>query len=183
MAAVCVLSAADPPMTTPRKAAELAFNIPSQGERLLSQYRGKVVAVEFIFTTCPHCQAAAKLMTKLQQEYGPRGLQVIDIAVNPNADLKVEDFVKDYQAGFPVAWATPAQAQAFMEFPTAYFVVPQLALVDRKGFIRYQTPPTEDDRWDTLMKEPALRQHIEELLNGHAATAVRPAPAQVKKPS
>ena len=31
-------------------------------------------------------------MSKLQQEYGSRGLQVIDIAVNPNADLLVKDF-------------------------------------------------------------------------------------------
>ena len=42
-----------------RKAPELAFTIPSQGSKLLSQYRGKVVALEFIFTTCPHCQAAS----------------------------------------------------------------------------------------------------------------------------
>ena len=44
-----------------RKAPELAFNIPGQGQKLLSQYRGKVVALEFILTTCPHCQAASRV--------------------------------------------------------------------------------------------------------------------------
>ena len=87
-----------------RKAPELAFNVPGQGQKLLSQYRGKVVALEFIFTTCPHCQAASKVMTRYQQEFGARGFQALDVAVNPNADLLVENFVKDYQVGFPVGW-------------------------------------------------------------------------------
>src|SRR5690349_10632562 len=88
-----------------RKAPELAFNVPGQGQKLLSQYRGKVVALSFIWTTCPHCQAESKLMTKLQTEYGPRGFQALDVAVNDNADLKVENFAKDFQVNFPVGWA------------------------------------------------------------------------------
>lgn len=159
---------------TPRKAPEFAFSIPGHGQKLLSQYRGKVVALEFIFTTCPHCQAAAKVMTKFQQEYGPRGLQVIDVAVNPNADLLVGDFARDFQVNFPVGWALRDQAAAFMKFSSSYFVVPQLALIDRKGNIRYQTPAMETPAWDKLMKEPSLRKHIEDLLSeGASASAHR----------
>jgi cytochrome oxidase Cu insertion factor (SCO1/SenC/PrrC family) len=99
-----------------RKAPELSFEIPGKGQQLLSQYKGKVVALEFIFTTCPHCQAASRVMTKLQTEYGPKGLQVIDVAVNPNADLLVENFAKDYQVNFPVGWTTQAAMQSFMGF-------------------------------------------------------------------
>jgi cytochrome oxidase Cu insertion factor (SCO1/SenC/PrrC family) len=171
---------------TLRKAPELSFSIPAKGSQLLSQYRGKVVALEFIFTTCSHCQAASKVMTKFQQEYGPRGLQVIDVAVNPNADLLVENFVKDYQVGFPVGWTPQEQMVTFMGFSSARFVVPQLVLIDRKGVIHYQTPAGEDENWDKLMKEDAIRQHIEGLLslggnssasptsaNGRVATAKR----------
>lgn len=161
-----------------RKAPEFAFTIPGHGQKLLSDYRGKVVALEFIYTTCPHCQAASKVMTKFQQEYGSRGLQVIDVAVNPNADLLVDNFAKDFQVGFPVGWALATQMQSFMNFSDGRFVVPQLALIDRDGMIRYQTPALEDERWDKLMKEDALRAHIEELLaqgntsasRGHATT-------------
>lgn len=147
-----------------RKAPELSFNIPGKGPQLLSQYRGKVVALSFIFTTCPHCQAESKVMTKFQQEFASRGLQVLDIAVNPNADLLVENFKKDYQVGFPVGWVPQDQMVAFMGFSSARFVVPQLVLIDRKGMIHYQTPALEDENWDKLMKEEAIRQHIEELL-------------------
>ena len=154
-----------------RKAPELAFSIPGQGQKLLSQYRGKVVALEFIYTTCPHCQAASRVMTKFQQEYGPRGLQVIDVAVNPNADLLVGNFAKDFQVNFPVGWTPADQMTTFMGFANGRFVVPQLVLIDRQGNIHYQTPATEDENWDKLMKEDAIRAHIEQLLAlGNAST-------------
>ncbi len=172
---------------TIRKAPELAFSLPGQGQKLLSQYRGKVVALEFIFTTCPHCQAASKVMEKFQQEYGSRGLQVIDVAVNDNADLLVENFAKDFQVNFPVGWTPKEQMVSFMGFSSARFVVPQLVLIDRKGNIHYQTPALEDENWDKLMKEDAIREHIEELLSEsssasrHVSGSTRIASA--KKPS
>ncbi|MBV9304315.1 MAG: TlpA family protein disulfide reductase [Acidobacteriaceae bacterium] len=150
---------------TPRKAPELAFSVPGQGQKLLSQYRGRVVALEFIFTTCPHCQAASRVMTKFQEEYSSRGFQALDVAINDNADLLVDNFVKDYQVGFPVGWTTRDQMLTFMGFSMAErFVVPQLVLIDRKGVIHYQTPATSNDDYGKLMKEDAIRQHIEELL-------------------
>jgi thiol-disulfide isomerase/thioredoxin len=147
-----------------RKAPELVFTIPSEGQKNLTQYLGKVVALEFIFTTCPHCKAASHLMTKLQQEYGPRGLQVIDVAVNPNSDLLVEAFAKEQGVNFPVAWTTSSNMTTFMGFPPDRYVVPQLVLIDRQGYIHYQTPATEDVNWDKLMKEETIRQNIEKLL-------------------
>jgi peroxiredoxin len=166
------LIAADLPSV--RKAPDLTVSIPGQGQKQLSDYRGKVVALEFIFTTCPHCQAASKLMTKLQDEYGARGLQVIDVAINPNADLLVENFAKDFHVNFPVGWTTVQQMQAFMGFPAdARYVVPQLALIDRKGYIHYQTPVNSDDEnWTKLMSETAIRQHIEELLGSNTSASL-----------
>lgn len=159
-----------------RKAPELSFSIPGQGQKLLSQYRGKVVALEFIFTTCPHCQAASHIMSKLQTEFGPRGLQVIDIAVNENADLLVENFAKDFQTTFPVGWTPRDQMLAFTGFTSGRFVVPQLVMIDRKGYIHYQTPALEDPSWEKLMNEDTIRQHIEELLGPSSAhVASRPA--------
>ena len=147
---------------------------PEKGPQQLSQYRGKVVALEFIFTTCPHCQAASKMMSKLQEELGSRGLQVIDVAVNANADLLVDNFAKDFKVNFPVGWVATDKMMAFMGFdPKDRFVVPQLVLIDRKGMIHYQTPATETAEWDKLMTPEAIRAHIEELLNlgGGASTS------------
>lgn len=178
-----LLFAAD--SNTSRKAPELAFTVPGQGQKLLSQYRGKVVALEFIFTTCPHCQAASRIMTRFQQELGSRGFQAIDVAINDNADLLVDNFVKDYQVGFPVGWTPRDQMLTFMGFSLAErFVVPQLVLVDRKGMIRYQTPALADEAYGKLMNEDAIKQHIEELLSqnnsasGHSSTGTKVAVAK-----
>lgn len=155
-----------------RKAPEFAFSVPGKGQELLSQYRGKVVALSFIFTTCPHCQAESKYLTKLQGEYGSKGLQVLAVAVNANADLLVENFAKDFQVNFPVGWANAEQMQTFMGFGSQRYVVPQLVLIDRTGNIHWQTPATTDDgRWQKIMDQDTIRQHIEELL-GSGATSV-----------
>jgi thiol-disulfide isomerase/thioredoxin len=189
MSIACLAIAMSPAMADSlenvRKAPELAFSIPGKGQQLLSQYRGKVVALEFIFTTCPHCQAASKYMTKLQSEYGSKGLQVIDVAVNTNADLLVENFAKDFQVNFPVGWTTAEQMQSFMGFGSQRYVVPQLALIDRKGNIHWQTPAnTDDGTWEKIMNQDAIRQHVEELLGqGSAAASHSTKLASAKKAS
>ncbi len=156
-----------------RKAPELAFTIPGQGQRLLSQYRGKVVALEFILTTCPHCQAASREMTKFQQEYGPRGFQAIDLAINAldegrtpdQAAQMVQMFAQSFQVVSPVGYIPRDQMMSFMGFNMAErMVVPQLVLIDRKGYIHYQTPAGESADWQKLMNNNAIQQHIEELL-------------------
>ncbi len=164
-----------------RKAPELTFTIPGEGQKTLSQYRGKVVALEFIFTTCPHCKAASHMMTKLQQEYGPRGLQVIDVAVNQNADLLVDNFAKEEQVNFPVGWTPSGTMTAFMGFSSERYVVPQLVLIDRQGNIHYQTPATEDDKWDKLMQEATIRQHIDQLLSSGKTDHLTSQAAAAKK--
>jgi peroxiredoxin len=156
-----------------RKAPELAFTLPGQGEKLLSQYRGKVVVLAFILTTCPHCQAASRDLTKYQQDMGKRGLQVIDLAINALDDMRkpgeaeqlVTEFANNYQVGFPVGYVPRPQMLTFLgASPTDRMVVPQFVLIDRKGFIHYQTSASSGPDWDSVAKEPALREHIEELL-------------------
>lgn len=146
-----------------RKAPELAFTIPGQGQKLLSQYRGKVVALELIFTTCPHCQAASHVMGRLQNELGSRGFQAIDVAFNDNADLLVEGFIKEQQTRFPVGWTTRDQVLSFLGLSAVQrFVVPQLILIDREGMIHYQTPPLGDEE---SYQESTIRNRLELLLN------------------
>jgi thiol-disulfide isomerase/thioredoxin len=174
---------------TLRKAPELAFNLPGQGQKLLSQYRGKVVALEFILTTCPHCQAASKVMTKFQEEYGPRGLETVDLAINAldenrtpaDADAMATAFQRNFQVGFPVGWIPRDQMMAFMGFSMAErMVVPQLVLIDRKGYIHYQTPAGDSEDWTKLMKEDAIQQHIEELLALNSPSASKHGAASSK---
>jgi len=172
---------------TPRPAPELAYNVPGQGQQLLSQYRGKVVALEFILTTCPHCQAESKVFTKLQQEYGPRGFQALDVAINgldegrtpAQADALVALFKSNFQVGFPVGWVPRDQFLAFTGYSIMqYLVVPQLLLIDKKGVIRYQTPARGDE---ISRKETTIRSRLEELLSEPAHTSAHNSKSHASK--
>src|SRR6185436_11572748 len=88
----------------PRKAPELAISMPAGKPVLLSEYKGKVVAVCFILTTCPHCQQTVGHLKKLQTEYGPRGFQVLASAIEQGSAKAVPGFVKTYNPPFPVGY-------------------------------------------------------------------------------
>src|ERR1700730_17885598 len=75
-----------------RKAPEFVLNFPAGEQKLLSNYRGKVVALLFVHTTCPHCQQDSRVFSKLYSEYGSRGFQPIDVAWNDMANILVGDF-------------------------------------------------------------------------------------------
>ncbi|HWF47737.1 MAG TPA: TlpA disulfide reductase family protein [Bryobacteraceae bacterium] len=157
---VGLLASNSPSQSILRKSPELAFTVPGQGQELLSRYRGKVVALEFILTTCPHCQAASKIMDKMQERYGSKGLQAIDVAIDPGADSLVQNFAKQYQVEFPVGAGSLEQMMTYMGFIERP-VVPQLILIDRSGNIRYQTPRLGDAE---SMREDVIDKRIRELI-------------------
>src|SRR5580704_8417164 len=104
---------AQPPM--PRKAPELTIVEPPSKETLLSSYRGKVVLLAFIYTTCPHCQAECGVLNKLQAELGPKGFQALAIAFNDNAGMLVGGFIQNFKPTFPVGYAARLTATDFLQ--------------------------------------------------------------------
>ena len=157
----CFALTAAPP--TPRRAPEISFTIPSQGQRKLSDYLGKVVALEFIYTTCTPCANAAQSMQKLQAEFGPEGFQAIAVAFNPNAEVLVEDFVNSNHLTLPVGWTLGSDVTSFLGYgPADRFVAPQVVLIDPTGLIRYQTRAQGDDGH---RGGPMLREQILQMLH------------------
>jgi peroxiredoxin len=163
LAAALTLSGAD----FPRPASAITFKTPAGGAINLKQYRGKVVALEFLLTGCHHCQLCSGIMQKLQTEYGAKGFQAVGAATNDIA--LVPRFVLDLKLQYPVGFATGEQARTFLQHPAGEILqFPQTVLIDRAGMIRWQhTGCREDD-------EKEFRTRIEELLKvKQAGTASR----------
>ncbi len=155
----------------PRQAKELEIDQPNGKHLLLSSFRGKVVVVQFLFTTCPHCQAYSQELTRLQGEYGPRGFQALGGAFNEADNNMVTNYVNQYHVGFPVGVMQRETVTNFMGFSLMdRLVVPQIALIDRKGVIREESEANPSAP-PPLQNEQHLRQSIEKLLAEGASTS------------
>jgi peroxiredoxin len=164
------VAAATPPV--PRPAGEFRFVDASGMTRNLSQYRGKVVVMQFLYTTCTHCQATARMLSKLQSELGSRGVQVLGIAFDPDAQAKpeaVRNFIGANGVTFPVGAASSESVLGYLGISLMErFMVPQIVIVDRKGMVRAQS---EAQGSAELQDETHLRSLLTDLLQGVSPAA------------
>lgn len=155
---------AQPPL--PRKAPEFTVVESTGKQTLLSSFKGKVVVLAFIFTTCPHCQAECGVLTKLQGELGDKGFQPLAVAFNDNAGMLVNNFVQTFHPSFPVGYAGRQTVTDYLQLSDATpWVVPQIVLIDRKGMIVAQSAPKGTE---ALQEEASLREKITALLGAGA---------------
>ena len=165
--------------TVPRPAPEFAVRMPNGSQILLTQYRGKVVLLEFLYTTCPHCQNASKIMNRLQTEYGPKGFQAIGVAFNEMANMLVPDFVRDFNVNYPVGSSPREPITNFLQAnDNEALHVPQLVFIDKKGVIRHQSLQQGDAVTAT---EANMRKMIQELLAEPAPASSRRSATPAKK--
>jgi thiol-disulfide isomerase/thioredoxin len=123
-----------PPFTISRKAGP---------PLALSQYKGKVVALAFISTTCPHCQELTTILNGIAHGYSLRGVQVLECAFNDDAEQTMAGFVDRFRPPFPVGWSNRAAVMSYLQYsiidPRPLYV-PHLVFLDRSGVIRGDYP-------------------------------------------
>ena len=152
----------------PRPSPPLTIERLGAPDLQLSQYRGKVVALAFIFTTCSHCQDLTKLLGPLSREYALRGVQVLECAFNDDAKQTIAEFLQQLQPPFPVGWTNRAAAMAYLQrtiLDTRPLYVPHMVFLDRRGMIQADYPGESD-----FFKDPAtnIRAELEKLLKAAA---------------
>src|ERR1035441_1156624 len=67
----------------------------------LADYRGKIVLVEFMKTTCPHCAAFSAVLNGLKSKYGDK-LAILAIANPPDDPQAMMQFVKEHKLTYPL---------------------------------------------------------------------------------
>lgn len=179
--ALTVAAIAGPPV--PRKSPEFTVNDPSGKQILISSYRGKILVMPFMFTTCPHCQREAQMLTKLQKEFASRGVVMLGTVFNDASGPLATQFVKEFNIGFPVGYASRDSVTSYLGLSVMdRWVVPQVAIIDKKGNIVAQSLATGSPE---LQDETYIRNFLEKLLKEGAAPAktssTAPAPKAVAK--
>jgi len=98
----------------------------------MSQFRGKVVYVDFWASWCIPCRVSMPSLDRLYKQHVARGFEVVGV----NKDVRSEDaerFLKRVPVSFVLtADSSDAAAKAF-----AVKTMPSGYLVDRKGIVRH----------------------------------------------
>ena len=159
---LCVLATLASAVTVPRPAHEFVIK-GTGGEVLLSQYRGKVALLAFIFTSCPHCQHTIGIMSDVQKEYRSRGFQALGAAFNEGAEQLLPGFLSKFNPNFPVGYASRASVLEYLQVPSNMpLSVPVLVFIDKKGTIRSQHMGSDDPFFKD--QEKTIRAELDSLL-------------------
>jgi peroxiredoxin len=123
------------------KAMNEAFDVPLaklDGTSLkLSDFKGKVVVLDFWQTNCAPCVKWVPQLAKLSERYRDRGLEIVGLTSDEKSDQKlVEDFIKKFGLNYTVAYGNIWVSRAFLkgsEDETGAPPIPQLFVISRDG--------------------------------------------------
>ena len=131
-------SAASQESSSNQLAYDFTFTDVNGKTHRLSDYRGKVVVVQFFGTYCPPCKAEMPDLEELYRKYKDNlvviGLSVDYIGEEPQ---KLKPFVEQMGITYPVG---PATERAWAEYAgkvTGLDSIPQTFIIDKKGRLRY----------------------------------------------
>jgi thiol-disulfide isomerase/thioredoxin len=98
----------------------------------LSDYKGKIVLLNFWATWCAPCRAEMPDLVKWQREYKSKGLQVIGVTYPPTELTEAREFIKSIEVNYPVALGEERTKALFDKGET----LPVTVVINKKGMIR-----------------------------------------------
>lgn len=126
-------------------------------------YRGKVLIVELMQTTCAHCQKFSGVIEEALTKYGDK-IGAVSIVTMPDTMDKVKQYIADHNVHVPILFDCGQVMASYLKItpanPTVHF--PHIFLVDGEGMIRndfaYGTAT------EKIFEGKALFPEIEKLL-------------------
>jgi len=98
----------------------------------LSDFKGKVVILDFFYINCSACRAEIDELKQIKSKFGAQ-VVIISISVNPmDTNEALRKFAKEHGINWIVARDTANLADTY-----GVSAVPTLVIIDKEGYIRY----------------------------------------------
>ncbi len=102
------------------------------GKTRLSDYRGKVVLLNFWATWCPPCVAETPDFVNLDNKYRERGLVILGVSLDQNPRAVLHPFIQKHKIEYPILLADRRVTNDYGGITS----IPTTFLIDREGMIR-----------------------------------------------
>jgi thiol-disulfide isomerase/thioredoxin len=100
---------------------------------LFSEYKGKVLVLDYYATWCNPCRKSVPHLIELQKKHAEHGLQVIGLNVGGPEDVdKVPDFAKELGIQYPLAIPDDELVSFMLGDNNS---IPQTFIFDRQGVL------------------------------------------------
>lgn len=90
------------------------------------QLKDSIVVLDFWATWCEGCITEIPAFNRLDQQYGPRGVKVIGLAVQSGWASDIQKFAKQFKMRYQILVGTDETVSDFgvMSFPATYVIAP-----------------------------------------------------------
>ena len=130
--------------SVPRPLADVTVPTATGQKIKLSQYRGKVMVIALISTTCVHCLTSLQTLSQIQKDYGAQGFQAFAVAADDSAERGVKGLTR-MNTGFPMGYLDQETTMRLCDFKKEdHPFVPMYLFVDKKGTVRFQYAGKDD---------------------------------------
>lgn len=119
-----------------------------------TDFKGKVVVLDFWATWCPPCRSEIPGYVKLQKKYADKGLVIVGVSLDQQGPPVVKAFMKNQGVDYTIVMGDDDITQAF----GGVEAIPTTFLIDRDGNIRH--------RKVGAMETDEYERYIESVLNG-----------------
>lgn len=119
------------PLPSNKDIEKLGWKTSSGEEKKISDYRGKVVVLDFWATYCPPCLEEIPHLVNLQNKYREQNFEVIGLHVGGEEDLpRVPAFIEKLKMNYVLAFPEDKLTNVLFGGQTT---IPQTFVVDRNG--------------------------------------------------
>jgi|SRR6516164_5337912 len=97
----------------------------------LSDFRGKVVILDFWATWCPPCRAEIPGFVEIQKKYADKGFTMIGVSLDREGPSVVKPFIARFGMNYPVVMGNQKVAADY----GGITAIPTTFIIDRQGYI------------------------------------------------